>query len=158
MAKSFILNDLATKLDMKISALETHLGLSNGAISKSIKSNSDISPLVRERISEKIQNINKQWLETGEGEMFIQKEIDKNKSENTGVDKNNNPVTLNLNDQATMIVEFISLLREANSNMKIIAESNRTLAFTIKSISGNSKNQEEAESMEGKRQLKVKGK
>lgn len=99
-----------------------------------------------------IENENNNSIQT------IQKKPDNKIGENTGVQKNNNPVTLNLNDQATMIVEFISLLREANSNMKIIAESNRTLAFTIKSISGNSKNQEEAESMEGKRQLKVKGK
>ena len=74
MAKSLILKDLSDKLGIKISTLESEIGVSNGAISKSINKNGEITPLIKEKVSQKYQNINKNWLETGKGEIFTNAE------------------------------------------------------------------------------------
>lgn len=74
MAKTFILNDLAEKEKISISALNTKLGLSNGTLSSSIKRGAPISAFIEKKLLETYPNINPHWIETGTPPIFHEEE------------------------------------------------------------------------------------
>jgi Peptidase S24-like len=71
MAKSLILKKLINELDISMSAFEREIGISASTIVKSIERDADISPLISKKITMKYPSVNPEWLETGEGRMFL---------------------------------------------------------------------------------------
>jgi hypothetical protein len=68
-----------------IRQLEKKLGLANGAIGKAIARKSIIKPAVQDQILKHFPTVNKYWLQTGEGEMLLEK-IEKNQENGTTLD------------------------------------------------------------------------
>ncbi|MFC0182120.1 Phage repressor protein C, contains Cro/C1-type HTH and peptisase s24 domains [Pseudarcicella hirudinis] len=63
--------------------LEAELGLSNGSLSKSIKTRKNIGSESLAKIVNKFEELNPQWILTGKGEMLFQKEVIAEKPEKT---------------------------------------------------------------------------
>lgn len=72
MAKALILKELISKLELSISGFEKEIGISNATIVKAIERNADISDKMISKISKRYENVNKEWLETGEGDILIE--------------------------------------------------------------------------------------
>ncbi len=71
MAKPVILKDLMYKLGVKAYRFESEIKASNGAVSKILDSDKDISHNLIEKILKRYPDVSREWLETGEGEMFV---------------------------------------------------------------------------------------
>jgi len=72
MAKPFILKNLMAELGLKSYKFEQEIGASNGAVSKILDSENDISNNLIEKILKKYPNVNKEWLLTGKEPMFLE--------------------------------------------------------------------------------------
>jgi phage repressor protein C with HTH and peptisase S24 domain len=71
MPNSIILKDLIESLGMSISAFERAIGVGSSAISKAIARESGIKSDTIDKISKTFPNVSREWLETGEGDMFV---------------------------------------------------------------------------------------
>ncbi len=71
MAKSVILNELISSLDLKPYSFEQAIGVGIGTITKAIARNSDISIKTVEAIKAKFPNVNREWLLTGQPPMLL---------------------------------------------------------------------------------------
>lgn len=70
MANSLILKSLIEKLGISINAFERAINVGNSAISKAITRESEIKDDTVEKILRTFPQVNRDWLETGEGEIF----------------------------------------------------------------------------------------
>lgn len=71
MAKAAILKDLIEELRLNVLSFENAIGVKRGRVSNAIIRNSDIKTDLVEIIVEKFPEVNKNWLVSGEGEMFL---------------------------------------------------------------------------------------
>lgn len=72
MAKSIILNELLDTLRYSVRDFELEIGVPLGRIYKSIQRNTDISLDTVSKIITKFPKVNREWLLTGEGDMFVE--------------------------------------------------------------------------------------
>ncbi len=80
MAKAFILNDLIDALDVNISKFERNIDVGSTTIRNAIKRNSEIKLDIVEKIVTAYPQVNKEWLLTGEGKMFIESAVSEGSS------------------------------------------------------------------------------
>jgi len=76
MAKSIILKDLLKKLRYSVLEFEMKIGVPRGRINASISRNTEISKDTVDKITTAFPHIRKEWLQTGEGEMFVLQELE----------------------------------------------------------------------------------
>jgi hypothetical protein len=79
-----------------IRQLEKKLGFTNGAIGKAIARKSIIKPAVRDQILKHFPTVNKYWMQTGDGEMLLEK-IEKNQENGTTLDNKKDIMTMYTN-------------------------------------------------------------
>lgn len=73
MANAVILSELISKLEISIAEFERKIGVTASMISAAIRRKTKIKQNVVDKIATAYPDVNKEWLETGDGEMFIQK-------------------------------------------------------------------------------------
>lgn len=71
MAKSVILKDLLSELDISVSAFERKIGCGSTTITRAIERNSEIKADIVNKIISAYPQVNKDWLESGKGGMFL---------------------------------------------------------------------------------------
>lgn len=75
MANSIIINDLISKLGIDTAEFERQIVVKGTRISTAIRRNSKIKKDVVDKILIRYPNVNREWLETGVGDMFIAKKF-----------------------------------------------------------------------------------
>lgn len=71
MANSIILKELIDKLDVSIRSFERKINVGGSAITRAIERNTKIKEDTVDKILKAYPNVNRKWLETGTGDMFI---------------------------------------------------------------------------------------
>jgi hypothetical protein len=124
MAKASILSELIHELRLTTSAFERNIGVSNSAIKSAIKRDSDISVGILTKVLDKYPQVNKNWLLTGEGQMF-------NNYPQSG-DNNKLGSIFSASKNLPMSDEMKTMLH----TNKMLAESNKQLAESVREMVG----------------------
>ena len=126
MAKTFILVDLMSELGFKPAAFERETGISNGLINKNIRENRDISADMIEKIVRRYPLVNKKWLETGQGDVFLSNDPVKNTPTGNGVNNSSNSlISQSTNNQFDM--ERLQLYEMLKESIDTAARLSRTI-------------------------------
>ena len=167
MANSVILNGLLKELRYSINEFEKEIGVPKGRIYASIQRNSKLSMETVVKILTKFPQVNKDWLETGEGNMFVEKsgtnfeETIGNQitnSEKPDIDYQagnpNNPLYSTSKNDLNMIYEMMGLMKHQNANVDKIAgaldklaDANQSMARSIERLIANGGEQEQVKRM-----------
>lgn len=124
MLNSLYLNDLILSLGLNVTQFEQAIGVNYSRIATAIRRKTYIKQDVADKIIKVFPNVSKQWLETGEGEMFIQNipDIKKRKSTdkkdvNIEITSDNNDISLPLTEKQMSMKDFLKRLDKKDEQM-----------------------------------------
>ena len=122
-----ILKELIKSLDIPISKFERKINVTATSIAKAIERNSEIKESTIEKIKTIYPNVNDGWLKTGEGEMFVAEQKEKEKQN----DDEPIPVIDIKEGDAEMFRGVMKLALQAQENVGIMARANEKSADAL---------------------------
>lgn len=132
MANALILKELIERLKIPIGDFERIIDVKDTRISTAIARNSKIKSEVVDKIINAYPNINRDWLETGAGEMFIRK----NNDNPTGILHVSDEVKNTLNENITNELPLEPEQNEGNNMtmLQALIQSNRDQAQAVRDM------------------------
>lgn len=132
MVKAALVKDLIDYLGLTINSFEQEIGVGSGTLYKAIRTDSELSPLLFQKISKRYDNISPIWLQTGKPPMFLQPNVNQVVSNQQAEIEQNNPVNSHYTkNQKDMIIELQAKALADN------AESHKNNSATIMELSSS---------------------
>lgn len=132
MVKAALVKDLIDYLGLTINSFEQEIGVGSGTLYKAIRSDSDLSPLLFQKISKRYDNISPIWLQTGKPPIFLQPNVNQTVEDNQPKIEQNNSVNSHYTkNQKDMIIELQAKALADN------AESHKNNSATIMELSSS---------------------